>query len=213
MTAELRWFWKEQCPGPLREWFQHRAGRGAPGGGATRVDVYVCGPGQASLGVKSRGGGSGIEIKGLVAVESGEALPAPLQGRIQVWAKWGSSTLQCDGPLAVSVRKTRWLRRFDATTRPLTELELGPDERPTQPVGPFPDEGCNVELTKVEASTGAPCWWTFGIEAFGSFERVTDTLRAVADHLAGTGVPRLADALEASYPEWLDRFGVPPSSP
>src|SRR4051812_1323634 len=92
ISAELRWFWKGSLPSVLEEWFRGRAV--APGGGQLRSDEYLIDPLQREVGIKKRSGRAGIEIKGLVEVRARH--PKPLDGRVQVWAKWTSNTLTID---------------------------------------------------------------------------------------------------------------------
>src|SRR5258707_15624969 len=109
VSAEIRWFWKEDLPPGVEAWF--RRGACGPGGGKLRTDEYLVDPMQHELGLKKRDGGRGIEVKGLVALRAKTA--APLDARVQIWSKWTSDSLTIDHLPRVVVRKIRWLRKYD----------------------------------------------------------------------------------------------------
>src|ERR1035441_1483129 len=80
--------------GGLEEWF--RSGEGQPfpaGGGESRLDEYLRDADQTELSVKRRGEELGVEVKGLVAL-SGQHLPSPFTGQVEIWAKWGLISLE-----------------------------------------------------------------------------------------------------------------------
>lgn len=201
LTAEMRWFWRSSAPPKLEAWFYSVE----PGGGGERVDVYLLDPTQSEVGIKSReafakeNAEDGVEIKCLVArlhpIPSG-----PLAGRVELWTKCSSRVLRLDGLPTVSVAKTRWLRKFAVATGVVSEIELGPDEKPK--IGKLPDVGCNVELTRLHIATDPEEWWSFGLEAFGPFAVVESCLGEAVDFLA-TKVPPVRSGHELSYPGWL----------
>jgi hypothetical protein len=173
-----------------------------------RIDEYVLEAGNAELGVKTRGGKAGVEIKGLVEIRS--QLPGPFRGRIQIWSKWTSTALTINALPRVVVKKTRWLRKFDVTGSDVRELALDANERLLRPTDTLPQEGCNVELTRVTGVDNASRWWTFGLEAFGSLQTVEQNLRKTVGHLQRTSPPVLEGGVELSYPQWIDARQSPP---
>jgi hypothetical protein len=200
VSAELRWFWKDTLPPDLESWF--RAGAFAPGGGTTREDEYLFDPNEVELGVKKRGGQAGIEIKGLVAV--GAARPPPFPGHVQIQCKWTSNTLTIDHLRRVVVRKTRWLRRYEAGGAGVRELRLDAQERvPGSSPDSVPEEGCHLELVAVAIGEREDRWWTLAFESFGPLGRVEQILDRTIAHLAPTQPPALDGARELSYPHWL----------
>ena len=200
VSAEFRWFWKDALPQGLEAFF--RAGPFPPGGGKTRSDEYLVDARQIELGLKRRGGKDGIEIKGLVAVR--EVLPAPFEGRVQIWSKWTSNALTIDHLPRLVVHKTRWLRKFDTSGADVTEVELDAEERPRQSPEWMLERGCHFELAAIQIDERA--WWTVGFEAFGPLDTVEESLVRTVKRLApGPNVP---PGLELSYPAWLARFST-----
>ena len=200
ISAEIRWFWRGAPPAAFQEWFLSSVAHPyAAGGGAAREDVYLNEPGQTELGVKSRGGKPGTEIKGLVATLPDAVLDGTFKAPAELWTKWSSSALPLPSMQAILIKKTRWLRKFDTTGPAPREVEVGPDEEPLH--GARPAAGCNVELTELEIA-GATVW-TFGFEAFGELKSVSAHLQAATALLAARNPPAMGDAVPASYPAWL----------
>ena len=189
ISAELRWFWPEAPPAGLEEWFRSDRAHPRPaGGGGTRVDRYLRDPSQAELGIKMRGGGKGVELKGRIG-EDGRVAAGPFRGPIELWAKWSSEAFRLPPRRLIAVEKTRWLRRFGTSGR-----EIDPDA--------LPRAGCNVELTRVALSRGR-VWWTLGFEAFGALDAVSGQLRRTAAIVGRRKPPRLTGGRLSSYPAWL----------
>ena len=197
ISAEVRWFWKPAAPRALEDWF--RGGAFAPGGGTPRIDEYLIDPGQRELGVKSRGGAGGVEVKGLV--EGGGVLPTPFAGRVQIWGKWRSDALTIEDRPRVALHKTRWIRKFDSAGPVVTEVALDAAEQPRRE-GQTIERGCQLELVMVRVDDRADIWWSLGFEAFGERDTLEDSLHRTVQHLAPTS-PSFALGDELSYPEWL----------
>jgi hypothetical protein len=201
VSAELRWFWKDVPPPRLESWY--RSGPFPPGGGTLRRDEYLVDRSQTELGLKKRGGGSGVEVKGLVGL--GIMMPQPFPGRVQLWAKWTSTALSIDHLPRVVVAKTRWVRKFDTTGPDVRELALGLDEQPLDSSTGQIERGCLVELAGIQRADAREPWWAFALEAFGPLDSVQESLRRTMLHVAQPGQPPLDDGLQLSYPEWLSR--------
>ena len=200
VSAELRWFWKDSLPDAIEPWFRLR--ELAPGGGVPRVDEYLVDPAQPELGLKKRGGGYGVELKGLVTL--GRPLRGMSNAPAQVWAKWLSETLTIDHLPRVRIRKTRWLRKFDTSGPQVTEIRL--DASQSRAVLARIPRGCFSELSALGVDDGPTSWWTVAFEAFGELDTVEDSLQRTLDHISLP--PQLAGGLVMSYPEWLARFIV-----
>jgi hypothetical protein len=200
LSAELRWFW-DADPGEVHAWFLAEAVHGcAAGGGEERTDEYGVDPGQTELRAKVRGGGGGgVEVKGLVAVEDDAAVQPPFRGPVEVWAKWRSEAITL--PRRVVTVKLRRLRKLDTTGQMPVEVPLGRDEQPLDSGTKPPPIGCNVELTRVRVEGGT--WWTLGFEAFGDLATVRASLVATADLFAARRPPALGGGRAMSYPAWL----------
>lgn len=204
VSAEIRWFWPNLPPAGLRAWFcEAGADWCAAGGGNKRIDEYLSDPGQAELGIKRRGGKSGVEIKGLVSVVRDGLAQPPFAGSVEIWTKWTSERLDLGTLATIGTTKRRWLRKFDSAVTPAREVALYAAEKPLE--GRLPDEGCNVELTEVTLP-GGPVWWTLGFEAFGSIETVRHSLAAAAERLSERRPPSLERGFLASYPAWLGQY-------
>jgi hypothetical protein len=164
--------------------------------------------GQPELGIKSRGGKQGIELKGLVAAIWDGLTVGPFEGPIELWTKWTSAQLALPSNSTISTEKQRWLRKFDTTGALPKEIPLDVKEQPLDQ-GPLPARGCNIELTQVRLPDGE-LWWTLGFEAFGTIQTVERDLRAAATILAARQPPELTGGMLASYPAWLtEHIGEP----
>jgi hypothetical protein len=71
------------------------------------MDEYLYDPSQAELGLKCRGGRTGVEVKGLVAVTWGGLAAAPFVGPIELWTKWASEPLGLNSHATVATEKRR----------------------------------------------------------------------------------------------------------
>jgi hypothetical protein len=204
ISAEARWFWANNPPKDLTDWFRNGSETYcSAGGGKKRTDVYLNDSSQVELGIKRRGQKPGVEVKGLMAITWGGLAVDPFVGSIELWVKWSSNLLELKTDWTVDVDKQRWLRKFDTTGRCPQEVRLNSDEDPLDD-NPLPALGCNVELTKVSVS-GA-IWWTLGFEAFGTLATVENDLRAVATVLAARKpLPEFERGLMESYPTWLSK--------
>ena len=208
LSAELRWFWRNQCP-DLFDWFVARADHGfAAGGGAkTRADDYLADAGQVELGIKIRGDvGSnaakpaGPEIKGLIDAAYAQCDIRPFSGAIEFWSKWDSRVLEVPPSKRIRTLKTRWLRKFESATGRLVEIELD-EKEDRRDRKDLPGAGCNVELTEVRIE--GETWWTFGFESFGPVSSLNASLLATAGLLAARQPPAFEAGVIQSYPKWL----------
>ena len=200
VSAEIRWFWRNNPPLNLVEWFRnHGAGNCPAGGGKERVDEYLYDPVQSELGLKHRGGKPGVEVKGLVAANWSSLEVEPFRGPVELWAKWTSEPLVLNATVATT--KTRWLRKFDTAGTPPLEISLDAGEKRVDGLS-LPVVGCNVELTKVMLPNGK-VWWTLGFESFGAVQEVANALQVTAVEIAFRKPPLPDGGLLASYPTWL----------
>jgi hypothetical protein len=202
ISAEIRWFWKDTKLSDLQRWFcESDAHSFAAGGGKPRTDQYLRDPQQVELGIKHRGEATGVEIKGLVMLTPETITFGHLCGSTEIWGKWNTTTLKIDSLSVVTVRKRRWLRKFDTVSEVPVEIALDANEQPIKERR-LPQEGCNVELTRLDFPH-LDEWWTLGFEAFGTFERVRHSLRSAAQTIITRRPPEPPDAILASYPKWL----------
>ena len=203
VSAEMRYWWADAAPSIVRDWFH--AMDFPPGGGRDRDDEYLLDPDQLELGLKRRGGKAGVEVKGLVQLATASRI-APFTGRVEIWTKWTSNAIRFEGAPVVLTRKTRWLRKYDTSNAACRELPLDENEKPAGEVA-LPENGCNMELTRVRLDGTSAEWWTLGFEAFGSLDDVIRSLgRTLAWLAPGAPARLITGASEASYPEWLARI-------
>lgn len=208
LSAEFRWFWKDELPAGLYEWFCEGQGSvcAAGGGRKAREDLYLRDPKQPQLGIKRRGEQPGVEIKSLFAtweIPTESVFAAP----IQLWGNQNSTALDLPEGTTIRTSKTRRLRKFAMTDAAPTEIPLGPDESPRDKSLAPPGRGCDVELTKVVVE--GQTWWTLGFESFqasGDLNTIEHDVRRTAEEMASRNPPPLGSPLVASYPEWLCLF-------
>jgi hypothetical protein len=165
VSAGRRWFWQNECPAELRRWFCETPP--APGGGELRTDQYLLLTDQSEISIKRRGETPDVEIKGLVATlrnERGSFAP-----HVELWCKWRVRASAQEITEKVIVRKVRWLRTYDASSAAIVEIPLQLNERPLSGAA-LPQQGCNVELTKILLDGDPRQWWTLGFEAFGDLD-------------------------------------------
>lgn len=212
VSAEARLWWQRGRQSDVEAWFDGMSAI-APGGagsicnatsdGDPRVDVYLYEPEQTELGVKHRAVGGAderLEVKSLISVRPS----VPYLGSVSLWVKLTSKGLKFNRSESVATRKERRLRKYGWSGEVLSEIALGPDERPI--ASSLPDQGCNVEFTRVASDMSDEVWWTLGYEAFGTLGAVETILRTCIALTVNNPIPRCAEATSASYPEWLSRL-------
>ena len=205
-SAEIRWFWPNNVPPRVRDWYFEAA---VVGGGSLRRDEYLVGSGLTEIGIKRRDVRPGsplrvIEIKGLVdVVEPGLDLGSG-NAKMERWLKWTCPSIDFSADRSLNVDKTRWLRKFSICEQTVTEIPLNTGEKPIDTTVSLPLEGCNVELTKITLDRIAGTeWFTVGMEAFGELDSVVRNLRQVADLLNLRTLPGLTSEHQMNYPTWL----------
>jgi hypothetical protein len=202
LSAEVRWFWKEAPPADFQEWFCGSSQRFCiAGGGGTRIDSYLWDPGQVELGIKLRGSGGGVEVKGLVELSGSQVSFTSLTGGVEFWCKWRTDALSLSCCRVIGIKKVRWLRKFELKKDGAGEIELDASEKPKNR-GVLPMTGCNVELACVR-DEDARAWWSIGFEAFGPRTYLEKALRTTVMLMSERGPPALPVGFCASYPKWL----------
>jgi hypothetical protein len=194
MTAEIRWFWAGRPPRSFADWFS-AAGPSwdSANDSKTRTDEYLRDNAQTMLGIKKRGGGSDVEIKGLISTRPTVLTLAGSACAIDLWGKW-SASFALESRQLIKIEKQRWMRKFRVAAGTATELSTAASGARLS--------GCDVELTLLEGPDGTP-WWTLGFEAFGAFDRVERDLTATLVVVAGRSPPLLPEGQATGYPGWL----------
>ena len=195
ISAEIRWFWRNEPAPGLRGWFMNSGFHNSqPGGVSERTDEYLQNRGETELGIKIRGGDEGVDIKGLVEVKKNGLSSEPFTGPIEIWTKWRCEYIKLELKNTIAVEKERWMRMFDTTSADPMEINLEGKQ--------LPSRGCGIEMTRLSVKNET--WWTFGFEAFGTLDTIEKDLHSVASLLASQNPPPLGDAVIHSYPSFLN---------
>ena len=198
VSAEIRWFYPDECPTNLHRWFGEMSP--APGGGKLRIDEYLSQTNQSEVSIKKRGGRPGVEIKGLIAVCRSELVPfAPY---VELWCKWRLHASALEMTKRMIIQKTRWIRTYDTSGAAIVEIPLQADEKPLNGQ-PLPQQGCNVEITKIQIAEEPRQWWTLGFEAFGDLDSAPGNLLKTTQYLIAHSFPLPICGEFLNYPSWL----------
>jgi hypothetical protein len=203
VSAEIRWFWRDDCPANLRRWFYETPP--APGGGQLRIDQYLLLNHETEISMKRRGESPDVEMKGLVARLRNER--DSFAPHVELWCKWRIEASALDISDKVIVRKVRWLRTYDASGAAIAEIPLQLDERPLGGAA-LPQHGCNVEITKVLLDGDSRQWWTLGFEGFGDLHSALVNLQRTVEFLVSRSFPLPSCGEFLSYPSWLARHNL-----
>ncbi|MGH9042209.1 MAG: hypothetical protein ACRDZ3_18475 [Acidimicrobiia bacterium] len=196
-TLEVRWFGPGSPPDAVTGRFDALGASGPQ----KRTDAYLVLPGNDTLGVKLREGGTAFELKLRQGDDHPAAFPSGPAGRVERWQKWSfpvgddacrAARLGLPGESLVDVAKSRRLVAY----------RLGADGTAALARDRAGD-GCSVEVTTLDVAGGH--WWSVGFEAFGAEQRLADALAAaVAAFFADAGsAEELAGAPSGGYPAWL----------
>jgi hypothetical protein len=192
ITAELRWFWAGPAPADFQDWFiSPGPGWEAARGPEVRTDAYLRDSRQATLGIKQRGHGAQIEIKGLILRREPSVRFAGVCCPVELWGKWPSAGLRLDVDRLIPVAKQRWTRKFDVSHAEVTAA-TGTKPRPS---------GCDAEFTLIGGPDGSS-WWSVGFEAFGPLDTVEPMLAATVAMLEARAPPPLPGGEAGGYPHW-----------
>jgi len=197
-TLEVRWFCTGTVPPDVLSWFHQ--GEGQPAEPLPRVDHYLQIADGDSLGIKLREGR--IEVKQRQRQLGAVRFHERVTGIVEHWRKWSLSLASQTGNFAgmtmpapgwVGVHKERQLSRYRITGHRKL-IAMSPAE--------YPDQGCDLELTRVR---GSGCeWWTLGFEAFGGEANLQEHLSLAAEQLLGAADPPLLPVQNSyGYPRWL----------
>jgi hypothetical protein len=165
-----------------------------------RIDEYLSQTNQSEVSIKIRGGRPGVEIKGLVAVCRSELVPfAPY---VELWCKWRLQASALEMTKRMIIQKTRWIRTYDTSRAAIVEIPLQADEKPLNGQ-PLPQQGCNVEISKIQIAEDPRQWWTLGFEAFGDLDSAPGNLLKTAQFLITHSFPLPIRGEFLNYPSWL----------
>jgi hypothetical protein len=141
-----------------------------------------------------------VEIKGLIAVCRSELVPfAPY---VELWCKWRLQASALEMTKRTIIQKTRWIRTYDTSRAAIVEIPLQADEKPLNGQ-PLPQQGCNVEISKIQIAEDPRQWWTLGFEAFGDLDSAPRNLLKTAQFLITLSFPLPICGEFLNYPSWL----------
>jgi hypothetical protein len=212
-TVEVRWFHKGDIPETTLQRFRSWELPQDKEAVEERRDLYLYLPGNPRLGIKLRGmsirrqnGADQLEIKQR-QLEGGIVTFVPgVTGRLERWSKWVfhgessgpqlSTILTAKDEAWVSVGKVRYMRKYKVT---------GDKKVLAVPLNDWPDNGCNVELTRVIVP-GGQAWWTLGFEAWGEADVTMEAnLMLTANYFfTWTDVGLFEEKHSYGYPSWLN---------
>jgi hypothetical protein len=184
-TAELRWFFRDEAPGPVVAWFEATAEPPQ-----ARSDLYLVLSGTDALGVKVRGGTGRLEFKLRPQPPTPLAISTGISGGLEEWQRWSMAR----------PRISRLLPRLGLPRKGWVEV----GKRRRLATIPYRgDAGCRVELTALAAQ--GQQWSTVGFESFGPEPDLVPALQAATEQLFGSvELPGgLGTALSCGYPGWL----------
>ena len=223
-SAEVRWIISGLVPENIRNWFKNDKNSKKEN---TRIDYYLKFLGDQYIGIKLRKYESGdqkLEFKPVFKTSFKVKLPDGISGKVEQWQKWSTDALAGKELLERlnhhhsdwhALQKDRWLRKYSSDGEK-TEKGDANDKAFR------PNDGCNVELTKLRIGTvdeisetnpeGGKPFWSLGFEAFNDSNRVEDILTEVMRlELVKAQIPDgLHDYLTSkttdSYPSWFAKF-------
>jgi hypothetical protein len=201
-SAEVRWFFRQQLPAEVKEWF---CSAKLCKEEAIRTDQYLVFRDSNEVGMKVRDGGK-LEIKSRTRAPEPFSLETGASVGLQdAWVKWSLGDREIAGRLAalggdspewVAVAKKRWVRKF--------HLDASGDVVETDPDTEL-DHGCRAELTELTIRDSR--WWTLAFESLGE-ANPSANLEQVARHFLKV-LPHclaLTERDSMPYPEWLNRL-------
>jgi len=86
------------------------------------------------------------------------------------------------------IQKTRSIRTYDTSRAAIVEIPLQADEKPLNGQ-PLPQQGCNVEISKIQIAEEPRQWWTLGFEAFGDLDSAPGNLLKTTQFLIAHSFP------------------------
>ncbi|MEL6770348.1 MAG: hypothetical protein AAFP18_04715 [Bacteroidota bacterium] len=199
LTAEVRWIWPGPIPDDVQAWFDGLGDQ--PPIEKHRTDRYLVPTAPGGLNVKRRKGR--LEIKRCAGIYGVEDLAVNVRGAVDIWTKWrfplDDPDQRPDTDEWWDIEKHRLTRVFVLDRNTLREAT---SEN-------APDEGCDLELTRLVVQGKEYCSICF--EGFDNdatskadTQPLVNMLRLAIAFTMRHGPPRplLADC-SVSYADWL----------
>jgi len=213
LSAELRWFINEDIPVEVKKWFNASKLKKES---KERTDTYLIYPKVKTCGVKFRN--NKFEIKTLVEDLGLQEYSPNVKGHAGIWEKWSTKdelikTFKqkvAEGEADwIAVKKKRVTRKFSVDKTSIKEVD-----DPQRNL----DNGCNVELTKIEIDKKK--YWSLAFDSFSEkddLSEVKDNLKRTVDKLLSESdcpftskdaslLKLLSKEKSYSYPGFLAQF-------
>ena len=208
-SSEIRWFFHNQSEvSEIENWF-NRQGQSFTGNWQ-RADIYLWQNNLKSHSVKIREGK--VEVK-ILQSDRGEAnLPGSNTGKINDWVKYSfdlnksdeenKNLIQALGGSVTHDQDANWIKVDKERLLLKYAVNYQEDQITQVTTDAWPEEGCGVELTRIEVNKQA--YFTFGLEAFSKNRRESENLEKVLFYmLEDLSVQRLETTNSFSYPDFL----------
>ncbi len=202
-SAEIRWFRPGPVPEETLKWFRSVHAR-IPEQPA-RTDYYLSLPGNNAMSIKFRE--EMIEFKQAYGEENLTWTNDKVSGKAGKWQKWSYPLENEAGAMnSVNVYSESWIKVVKQRSLILFQASDTGMPKPTT-ASILPENGCGLEITRVELPDKNERWWTLGLEAFGREDKLMDMLSLVAELVFSLpGCPELKLIESMSYPGWMAKM-------
>ena len=202
-SAEVRWFRPGPVPEEVMKWFRsvHAGFLEQP----ARTDYYLALPGSPDMSIKFRE--EQLEFKQAYGEKGLNWTREKVSGRIAHWQKWSFPLQNEAGAMnSIAVYSESWKKVLKQRSIILFQAsDSGLPQATSASI--LPENGCGLEITRVELPEQKDIWWTLGLEAFGREDKLMDMLSLVAELVFSLpGCPELKLIESMSYPEWLAKM-------
>jgi hypothetical protein len=101
---------------------------------------------------------------------------------VELSCKWRLQASALEMTKRMAIQKTRWIRTYDTSRAAIVEIPLQADEKPLSGQ-PFPQQGCILEISKIQIAGEARQGWTLAFEAFGDLDSAPGNLLKTTQYL------------------------------
>jgi hypothetical protein len=192
-TIELRWFYREDLPAEIANWFDTLGSNGTDAD--VRTDFYL----QSSspeVGIKIRQGN--LEVKHLQQQFDKIDLDRFGESNVEQWSKWICDDRSAHPP---ATGKQGWIQVDKVRQQRFYRVELD-DPLQLMPIGTPRKNAVAIELTTLQLH--GRTWWTLACEYLGDNISVDrQFLSIVRTLLVSYPQTRSQPSISGGYPQWL----------
>ena len=202
-TLEARWIFEGSPDDRFARWFNH--GNPVPWNTIEfRTDIYWLIPGAVDMGIKFRGEGKSLEIKGRKSVVGTKCFSPTATGVMDRWIKWSYDVVQteewvekalCFTPQKIRVKKQRFQRKFNLAKNK-EAVEIGLSE--------YVERGAYAELVRL--AVGGADYWSIAFEAFPDDSLMPESLTRLISEILRESPGNFDADHSLSYPAWLTKL-------